>query len=229
VVTYNIRYGEAIDRAIEELQSPQLPGNAEVLLLQEMDLTGVQRIAEALGMNYAFAPASIHTYHDRQFGNAVLSRWPIVDAQKIILPHNHPLTNQMRTATRVTLDMGEFELPVYSVHTETIMTPPGHRHGQFAALVADVSPAADYVIVGGDFNTVTAGQVDDLAELMAQARLLHASAGSGPTVARYNVPAQADHIFSKGFEVVDAGVMDGNASDHELVWVQLASMTGLHP
>lgn len=229
VVTYNIRYGEDIEAAIEELQSPELPADVDVLLLQEMDLAGVRRIADALGMSFAFAPASVHTHHDQQFGNAVLSRWPIVDAEKIILPHNHPLTNQMRAATRATLDVGEFELPVYSVHTETIMTLPGHRQDQYDALASHVSATADYVIAGGDFNTVTAGQVGDLAGLMAEAGMQHASAGSGPTVARFNVPAQADHIFSKRFEIVDVGVIDGNASDHALLWVQLASRNELNP
>lgn len=229
VATYNIRYGDDIETAIAELQSAALPADVDVVLLQEMDLAGVQRIADALDMEYAYAPASIHSFHHRQFGNAILSPWPIVDAQKIILPHNHPLTNQMRTATRATLDVGEFELPVYSVHTETLMTLPQYRRDQYAALAADVDPAAGHVIAGGDFNTVTAGQVNALAELMASAGMQHASAGIGPTVARYNVPAQADHIFSKGFEVVDAGVFDGNASDHELVWVQLAASAGAQP
>ena len=87
VISWNIRFAEQIDAAIEELQTVPELQDADILLLQEMDETGVEAMARALGMNYVYFPASVHTHHDKNFGNAVLSIWPLSDPAKLLLPH----------------------------------------------------------------------------------------------------------------------------------------------
>ena len=59
VVTFNIKEAKEIDRAIAVLESDSLRG-ADVVALQEMDESGVDRIARALRLNYAYYPAVIH-------------------------------------------------------------------------------------------------------------------------------------------------------------------------
>ena len=54
---------------------------------EEMDEDGVQRIATALGMSYAYYPAVHHPVDKKDFGPALLARWPIEDDRKVILPH----------------------------------------------------------------------------------------------------------------------------------------------
>lgn len=98
VVTFNIKYAREIDRAIEVLQGDSLRG-ADVLALQEMDQAGVDRIARALGCNYAYYPASIRPANGNYFGPAVLSRWPIERSWKVLLPHGGWTRGQRRTAT----------------------------------------------------------------------------------------------------------------------------------
>lgn len=222
VVAYNLRYAEAIEQAIEALQAvPPLP-EADFLLLQEMDAAGVDALATALGYDYVYYPASVAEDGD-DFGNAILSRWPLVEPAKIILPGLHPLTGQQRIATRAVARVGGRDVVLYSVHIETATAPPALREEQMAAVLADVPPDAEAVIIGGDFNTVTDQGVATLGEQFAAGEVALLTDGLGPTLMRFDRPiAPADHILGRGFKLVDAGVLrDVTASDHFPVWVRL--------
>lgn len=221
VVSYNLRYGEAIEDAIRAYRESNPLPEADIVLLQEMDEAGVGVLARELGYNYAYFPASVAEDGDN-FGNAILARWPISDPFKLILPGLHPLTGQQRTATRATVTVANMPILVYSTHIEVATAPPSLREAQFAAILEDIPAAAAHVIVGGDFNTVTGWGVDALAEQFAAAGLDHASAGLGPTFTRFGMrPSATDHLFSRGFEPLDAGVLsDVTASDHFPVWAR---------
>ena len=222
VVTYNLRYGEAISQTIAAFQTVDPLPAADFILLQEMDEAGVVALARALGYDYIYAPASIAEDGD-DFGNAILSRWPLSDARKIILPGLHPLSGQQRTATRATARVGEGDIFLYSTHIEIATAPIELRVAQMAAVLADVPDDAAAVIVGGDFNVITDEGVETLAEQYAAGKLDHATPGLGPTMTRFGLrPAAADHLFTRGFNVLDAGVLGGvSASDHFPVWARL--------
>src|SRR5436190_132397 len=104
VVTYNVQFGRHIDRAINVLSTrAPLPG-ADIIVLQEMDAEGTRRIAEALGMSWIYYPAVVHPKAARQdFGNAILSRWPIVADEKLMLPHIAGQRHAQRIATAATV------------------------------------------------------------------------------------------------------------------------------
>ena len=86
IVAFNIKLSRRIDRAIKVLRSDSLR-DADILALEEMDDSGVDRIARALRLNYVYYPGSIHPTDHRYFGPAVLSRWPIERSWKLFLPH----------------------------------------------------------------------------------------------------------------------------------------------
>ena len=98
VVTFNIRESREIDRAIEVLRSDSVR-DADVVALQEMSESGVDRIARALHLNYAYYPAVIHHRTGGYYGPAVLSRWPIERSWKVLLPNGSWDRGQRRTAT----------------------------------------------------------------------------------------------------------------------------------
>ena len=227
VVTYNLRYGEATAEAVAAWRETGPLPAADIVLLQEMDEAGVETIARELGYNYVYYPASVAEDGD-DFGNAILARRPISDPAKIILPGLHPLSGQQRTATRAVVHVGDTEVLVYSTHIEIALAPPSLREGQFAAILADIPDDATHVIVGGDFNTITGRGVNALAGQFAAAGLDHDTAGLGATFTRFGLrPSAADHIFSRGFERVEAGVLrDVTASDHFPVWVRLGRPPG---
>ena len=85
VVTFNIKASREIDRSITLLQSDSLRG-ADIVALQEMNATGVDRIARALRLNYIYYPSLIHPVNKDYFGPAILSRWPIERSWKVFLP-----------------------------------------------------------------------------------------------------------------------------------------------
>ena len=223
VVSYNIRYARNIEQAITELKEIKLNNGLDVVLLQEMDEAGTEQIARALEFNFVYFPAAIEPRNGNDFGNAILSRWSITDPQKLILPHKSLSSGMNRTATRATINVNNADILAYSIHTETILTLPKFREDQFMAVLDNIGSEAKFVIIGGDFNTVTLADAKEIEENYSQAGLMRASEGSGYTVIKYGVEAFADLIFSKGFVVEESGkIENATASDHLPIWVTLA-------
>ena len=224
VITWNIRFAQDVETAVTELQSIPDLQDADILLLQEMDEQGAELIARELGYNYVYYPASVHSYHKRNFGNAILTKWPIASDKKLLLPHENPSNRQLRIAVRATITIGGQDVLVYATHTETYWLPQDKRDEQAAAITADIlaEPGYETVIVGGDFNTVTQADVVDLEAVFAPAGLERIAAGAGPSVEVAGVGIEADHLFARGFTPKDNGVVaDTAASDHFPVWVVL--------
>lgn len=221
VVSYNLHFGDALDEARRAFEARDPLPAPDFLLLQEVDATETEELAAALGYDYVYFPASVAP-DGRDFGNAILSRWPLSDARKLILPGVHPLSGQQRTATRATARVGERDVLLYSTHIEIATAPVALRAGQMAAVAEDVPANADAVVIGGDFNVVTGRGARALAELYAAHALDHASQAAGPTLTRLGVRVPADHLFTRGFEVIGTGAAgDMTASDHLPVWARL--------
>lgn len=223
VITWNIKFAEEVEQAITELQTEPALQGADILLLQEMDETAVADISESLGYNYVYYPASLHNQNDKNFGNAILSVWPLSNPQKIILPHENPTNEQTRIAVKATAVINGQEVQLYSVHTETIWLREEKRNEQIDALVAEIDPDAEIVIVGGDFNTARAREVTAVADRFAEVEMDRVSEGAVPTVIKAGLEFTADHIFARGAALIDNGVwQETEASDHFPVWVNLA-------
>jgi endonuclease/exonuclease/phosphatase family metal-dependent hydrolase len=222
VITWNIKYAEKIKTAITELRTVEALQGADIILLQEMDAPGVETIAQALGYNYVYYPASIHIRHNRDFGNAILSKWPLANPVKLLLPYESQL-KQRRIAVRALLTLSQIELPVYCVHTETIWLGESKRLAQAERVLKDLDQKAPYILVGGDFNTATTSSINNLDERFAQAGLARVSLEAGPSIEVVGIPFFSDHIFAQGLSPIAAGVWrKSRASDHLPVWVELA-------
>lgn len=223
IVSWNIRYGEAVETAVAELRHNPHLRDADVLLLQEMDETGVAYIAQSLAYNYVYFPASVHAHHGRNFGNAVLSKWPLSQPEKVLLPYANPSNAQRRMAAKTVITIAGAPLVVYSVHTETYWLGQRGRSAQTAAIAADIPPGEGPVIVGGDFNTITRADVAELSAQFTAVGLEQVSAEAGPTVDVAGIDVVADHIFARSLPLLAAGAMTETAvSDHAPVWVTLA-------
>lgn len=222
VVTWNIAFANDIDQAIQDFQGALDLQDADIILLQEMDETGTDTIARTLGYNYVYYPASIHTRHNRNFGNAVLSKWPIRDSEKIILPHRSPKNDQIRIAVRALLEIDGLEIPVYSVHTETIWLDEKSRADQIVYLAEIIESDEPNIIVGGDFNTFTLADELFLTNQMATAGLSDMTGNIGNTFGLGRVGLMLDHIFARGMTPLDAGIwQESDASDHHPIWATM--------
>ena len=105
VVTFNIKWAKHIDRAIALLSQPGPLARPDVLVLQEMDAPGTKRIAEALGLNWIYIPSAVHPVAHHDFGVAILSPWPLDEARKVPLPHQHRFRKLRRAAASATMQL----------------------------------------------------------------------------------------------------------------------------
>lgn len=217
VVTYNVRFGKHVERAINVLTTrTPLPG-ADIIVLQEMDADGTRRVAEALGMWWVYYPAAVHPKASRQdYGNAVLSRWPIVADDKLMLPHIAGLRHAQRIATAATIMIDTVKVRVYSTHLGTPSDiRPSKRRDQVHTILADAE-SYPLVIVAGDMNSHGIGK--EFVSGGYQWPTEH----NGFTTTVFNW----DHIFLKGFSAPPHGggkvtgiVRDTlGTSDHDPVW-----------
>ena len=233
IVTWNIKYAGKIGVAIIELSQVQPLREADIILLQEMDERGVEAIARALRYNYVYYPASMLRWWavDKLFGNAVLSKWPILDSRKLLLPHANPFNGQRRIAVETFIETRDRRVVVYCVHTETPMLWPQRKRAQIETLTRHVQRAqaqSGHIVVGGDFNTFTRRGINELEEAFRRIGFVRASDGKHPTVRPKALRLTLDHIFVRGFSVLERGVWaKTKASDHFPNWVKLRFQ--IHP
>ncbi len=224
VASWNIKYGEAVYAAVGTLHAVEVLKSVDVLLLQEMDERGVETIARSLGLNYVYGSATVRISTGRNFGNAILSPWPLEDVVSLSLPRGNRLMGGNRIVVRATVLIGDVPVQAYSVHTETVTLPWKQRVQQFEHLAsAAASWSGEHVVVGGDFNTATRRGVAVLSGLMGEIDLDHVSKGAGSTFQRASRDWPLDHIFARGFSTAEQGVVkDAEGSDHLPLWVRLA-------
>jgi endonuclease/exonuclease/phosphatase family metal-dependent hydrolase len=184
-----------------------------------MDWPGARRVAEALALDVVYYPGSVH--HDKDFGNAVLSRWPIVADEKLILPHRNPTNGRIRIAVNASVDTPFARVTAYSVHGDTPWLGPAARIDQAEAIAADAARFDWPVVVGGDFNTSDPGSLEGTVEVFTARDFTWATARLPPTAQSPLGASSIDHLFTKGFSVSAAGTAPTDASDHQPIWVEL--------
>ena len=223
IVSFNIEFARRIDAAIALLRSDTALHRADVILLQEMDAVGTKRVAEALGMGFVYYPAIFHRRTRRDFGNAVLSRWPIVDDAKLVLPHPSRYAGTHRIATAATLRIGTSHVRAYSTHLGTIADIRSSRRREQLRAILEDGARYPRVIIGGDLNESDIGVVAEQAGYTWPTR-------DGPPTTRFG---RWDHIFLKGLESPKAGgsgtaVNARDVSDHRPVWALALLRPGNH-
>ena len=218
VVTFNLKFAEKVDEAIAVLRDTPALRRPDILALQEMDAEATERIARTLELNSIFFPGAVHPKTGRDFGNALLSPWPLEEPRKLILPGQSRFTGLKRTATVATVCVPGRPVRAYSVHLETPIHMGGRgRRAQAQAVVDDARQSPHAVVVAGDFNT------RGLNEPFKDAGYLWLTRNLRDTSRWWEL----DHIYARGLAPpgpATAGVADDlyDASDHKPVWALLA-------
>lgn len=227
VASFNIKYAENVDKAIELLGRGRTK-DADIVLLQELDSESVRLVADALEYNYVYYPAVIHPKSRKEFGNAILSKWPIEDHEKIILPHLDP-DGMQRIAVAGIVTVNGTELAVYNVHLGKHL-----RARLRAEQVADIlnrigKTNPEYCLVGGDFNTYTGHYTRAVVELFERDSFRHVSSRLDWTFRLHFLGVSwkkltLDHVFARGLRVLESGKTEDDigASDHAPIWVVLS-------
>ena len=204
--------GATPDAGATHAPAPPLRG-ADVIMLQEMDAPATQRIAAAMGMAYVYYPAGVHPRTHRDFGNAILSRWPITADQKLLLPHLGRLRHGRRIATVATIQVGTQTVRLYCLHLGTPSDVGWAKRRDQARVILEDAATYPRVIIAGDMNSHGIGK-----EFRA-AGFLWPTEHEPFTTAIF----KWDHIFLKGFGYpsrAGAGVARDTLelSDHFPVW-----------
>lgn len=175
IATYNIHRSRGMDRRTrpERIAAVLATIDPDVVALQEVigpGLTGpghAEELGAALGMGWIMAPTRELRRH--QFGNVVLSRFPIREHARIDLSWK---TCEARCSQRVAIDLGESRcLQVYNVHLGTALLERRYQADKLAAWIHD-RRVPDPRIVLGDFNEWGRGLVSDvLAERLSSVDL----------------------------------------------------------
>ncbi|GED69042.1 endonuclease [Brevibacillus reuszeri] len=224
VVTYNIRgcrddQGHADpEKVVDALR----PLSADVIALQEVDNTlprssfvnQVAVIARSLNMNYAFAPSIDFLFGT--YGNAVLSKYPILHAASTPLP----ATREPRSLLDVTLDWYGSPLHVYATH---LGVKASEHPEQIKSLYSYLQKkSSETGVLLGDFNMYADNSLLDSVRSLLQDPLYEKHIVLG-TLKSKQSRKEIDHIFlSHDLQFLQATAPRIGPSDHYPVLMEIA-------
>jgi endonuclease/exonuclease/phosphatase family metal-dependent hydrolase len=196
----------AIVHALREL-SPDIVGLQEVLAPVNAEASGDQakELAEGLGYEIAYAPACVWggvTY----FGNAILTRYPIISASFEPLPGH---ADESRSYVHALLDTPEGKAPIFVTHL-------AWRPEDFATRIAQVrflkqrihelvprNAGALPAIVTGDLNAEPNSQeIQEFTENFADAWHLAGDGSDGFTWDRQNEYTHVHDVHSQRIDYI---------------------------
>ena len=216
IVSFNIEYARETRRAARLLSTAAALRDADIILLQEMTAPATKFLADSLHMRYVYYPAIYNRIMRRDIGNAILSRWPIADDAKLILPSRSRYAKTQRIATAVTIRFRDRRIRVYSTHLGT-PADLGWK-GRVAQLRSIIDNASAYplVVIGGDMNN------KDIGRIAREAGYLWPT----DTIPKSNAFGRFDHFFVRGLVMTGARSVGTHRvirsiSDHSPIWITL--------
>lgn len=230
VMTYNLHMGFDIAGRYDPDALAAVIGEEQpdIVALQEVDrgwfTTGstdvLRALTERLQLPYVFAPAA-----DDVWGNAVLSRYPMLDPQVVPLPRGRAA--MARSALSVVVDVAGQPLGVVATHLHHVDADVGLRRRQVArvaALASDLAQQVGPVVVLGDLNAEPgAGELEPLATRFVDASV---ALGAPATYPSWRPRESIDHVFvSSELFIGRLSVPASPASDH----LPVALTVGLRP
>ena len=236
VMSYNIRSGNGnLDSTAAAIRA-QRP---DIVALQEVDVHWAERsafadqvseLAAKLGMEARFAPIYVLPgltpgAFPREFGVALLSRYPIVRFRNDTIAR---LSTQVQTPVPspapglldVVLDVGGQPVRVFNTHLD-YRKDPAVRATQVQQMLGYIGDLSVPTLVFGDLNASP-----DAPELQPLLQRLHDSWAGSPS-AGFSYPADAPHaridyvLVSPQFIVRSVRVPETQASDHRPVVAEL--------
>lgn len=220
ILTYNIRGTRGLDdvRSVERIADTISSSQADIVCLQEVEQweTGVgfgdqpAELARLLGMNMEFH--GILTLPHYRYGIAIMSRYPVVQSDRYLLPS----VGEQRGMIRVQISTEQGDLNVFCTHWGLNSKERIKQAGQTAAVInATTGPK----ILCGDLNETA--EYTAVSSLINQSGLRDLAVASG--VADLTFPADTpdcriDYMLaSRELTASNVTVINSQASDHRPV------------
>ena len=222
IMTYNLHQGfdAGGTLAIKDQARVIAEASPDIVALQEVSRGWVIDgsfdmlvwLSRRLDMPYVWGPAA-----DSVWGNAILSRYPILEARTIPMPNNGQLQMD-RGYTLVRVDVGDGgPVTVIATHMHHLADEEHLRVPQVQALLEAWDGSSRSIILG-DFNAIPEGPA---VGLLREAGLSDAyesagrDLGEGHTAPAGDPSRRIDYIWvSPDLRVVDFSLVGGRASDH---------------
>lgn len=215
IATFNIHGGKGGDGKVDLDRTAHVLGGLDIVALNEVDgdlflrrnQAGV--LADSLGMAWIFAPTERRWWHDH-FGNALLTTIEPESFFRIPLPgtqhegHRNAILARFRHAGH--------DLRVLATHLDRVID----REVQLEHVIELFLGLEEPVLLMGDLNT----RPDDprMRRLLSTPGVVDAGSaaeGEGPNT-------HVDWMLVRGLRPLAAGYERTEASDHPLLWADLA-------
>jgi endonuclease/exonuclease/phosphatase family metal-dependent hydrolase len=229
VVCWNIHHGRGLDDRVdpERIAAELAALGADVACLQEVDV-GVARsdridlpleLAQRLGFDAAFGKNL--DYQGGDYGNAILSRWPIVEQHNLHFDMLRP--NEQRGLLQARVNIAGRDLWILSTHLDYRGDDAERRQNvaQILGRAAELGPA---VVLAGDFNDVPQSAVHDALTAMFVDAFAVAGGGAGDSYPATQPKKRIDWVLVKdrgALVPVAARTVPTAASDHRPVVIDL--------
>lgn len=226
VMSYNIHHGEGADGRLDldRIAGVIRAEKAEVVGLQEVDrfwrrsdfVDQVDYLAEELDMHAAYG-ANLDLSPDdpsqprRQYGTAILSKYPIVESRNTLLPKTG--NNEQRGLLEALVKVKGAPVRFYDTHLQH--TSSAERALQVRAIMDHTRGVEEPQVLMGDLNAVP--EAPELAPLYGRYVDAWPLGGEGPgyTIGVENPTRRIDYVFvTPDVAVRGARVPRTLASDH---------------
>jgi endonuclease/exonuclease/phosphatase family metal-dependent hydrolase len=225
-MTYNIRSGRGVDGRLnlERIAKVIAAENPDVVALQEVDVRRRRtrhqdqalELAEQLGYHGAFVAAQ--SWAQGEYGNALLSRYPLADCRRVTLPKPARLPVETRCLMQCRIQWPKGEVQVWNTHLGLLAA---ERRTQVQLVLQHLSENGHApLILCGDFNArPRAKELLGLFEHLTRVNSQRTFPGFLPVV-------HLDHVFhTPQLQVVSCFVpkspLAKRASDHLPIVVDL--------
>ena len=230
VLCYNIHYGQGMDGEYDVARLAEVikAAKPDLVALQEVDV-GVkrsgrvhqlQKLGELTGLTARYGPTQ--HYEGGLFGNAVLTRLPILDEHIQPLPYTEAtpeLQTYPRGALVITVQAPDGK-PLRFISTHFQHNVPEDRVEEAKAVNTLFAAESDHqrTILAGDFNATPDAEPISILEQRWKHAIDEARAPSAPSV---KPKSRIDYVFFRAaaeFRVVSSEVLpEAMASDHRPV------------
>jgi endonuclease/exonuclease/phosphatase family metal-dependent hydrolase len=218
-VTYNIHYGYDTywHVSLEEQARTIEASGAGVVAMQEVDtgrptsymIDDALWLANRLGMEVVYLPTLEHLS-----GIALLSRYPVIDWELLLLPSELEQTGIIWAK----LDVGGTPINAFAIW---MGLEPEERALQLDAALPFIAAHPGPAVFGGDFNSQPGSLVyDRIASAGFVDPFVALGLGSPPTDPAINPTKRIDFVWLRDLVPVHAQVVDSTASDHRPVVVK---------
>ena len=199
--SYNIKHGRGMDKALDVSRSGKIIAEhqADLVALQEVDnqctrsksIDEAKALGEQVGMHHAFG--KFMDFQGGEYGMAVLSRFPIKETHRHVLPAGA----EPRCALEVVVRPTDWETDLSFICIHNDWTNPDFRVAQINALIKALADRAHPVVLAGDFN----GPRDDpsLQLLVKEGWTLVEKQGAKNTFPSVQPRTEIDFFAVRGF------------------------------